>query len=58
MKRAELVRRLELSGCKLIRHGGSHDWYRNPSTGAAQPIPQHREINERLAQHILKKLAP
>ncbi len=57
MKRADLVRKLELDGCLLIRRGGNHDWYRNPKTGVSQPVPRHREINEFLAKHILKKLA-
>jgi mRNA interferase HicA len=57
MKRTELVRKLELAGCVLIRHGGNHDWYRNPKTGVSQPVPRHREVNELLAKHILKKLA-
>jgi mRNA interferase HicA len=56
MKRTDLVRRLEQAGCLMIRHGGKHDWYQNPTTGAAQPVPGHREINEILAKHILKKL--
>jgi predicted RNA binding protein YcfA (HicA-like mRNA interferase family) len=56
MKRAELIRKLEEAGCALIRHGGNHDWYRNPKTGTAQPVPRHREVNEFLAKHILKKL--
>lgn len=56
MKRQELIRRLEHEGCVLIRHGGRHDWYRNPRTGFSQPVPRHREINENLAKHILKKL--
>jgi predicted RNA binding protein YcfA (HicA-like mRNA interferase family) len=56
MKRAELIRKLEEAGCALIRHGGNHDWYRNPKTGAAQPVPRHREVSEFLARHILKKL--
>lgn len=56
MKRVDLIRELEALGCVLIRHGGRHDWYQNPKTGACQPIPRHREINERLAQTILKKL--
>lgn len=56
MKRAELIRKLEAHGCSLIRHGGRHDWYRNPKTGMAQPVPRHREVNEILARHILKKL--
>ncbi|MBX7235004.1 MAG: type II toxin-antitoxin system HicA family toxin [Caldilineales bacterium] len=28
MKRRELIRILEEMGCVLVRHGGSHDWYR------------------------------
>jgi hypothetical protein len=44
-------------GCVLIRHGGRHDWYHNPSTKASQPVPHHREINERLAQQIVKQLS-
>lgn len=56
MKRIELVRRLEENGCELIRHGGNHDWYRNPRTGMSQPVPRHREIGENLAKQILKKL--
>jgi len=56
MKRQNLVRRLEEAGCVLVRHGGRHDWYRNPRSGIAQPVPTHREINENLAKHILKNL--
>jgi predicted RNA binding protein YcfA (HicA-like mRNA interferase family) len=57
MKRRELIKRIEQSGCSFIRHGGKHDWYQNPATGMAQPVPRHREINERLAHSILKKLS-
>ena len=32
-------------------------WYQNPKTGACQPVPRHREINEYLAKHVLKKLS-
>ncbi|MEW6350779.1 MAG: type II toxin-antitoxin system HicA family toxin [Thermodesulfobacteriota bacterium] len=56
MKRLELIRQLERNGYVLIRHGGRHDWYQNPRTGVAQPIPRHREIKEQLARHILRKL--
>ena len=38
-------------------NGGNHDSYRNRLTGVAQAVPRHREINEMLARHILKKLA-
>jgi predicted RNA binding protein YcfA (HicA-like mRNA interferase family) len=56
MKRTDLIRTLEEAGCVLVRHGGKHDWYRNPKTGVSQPIPRHREIKEFLSRHILKKL--
>jgi predicted RNA binding protein YcfA (HicA-like mRNA interferase family) len=56
MKRVDLVRRIEEIGCEFIRHGGNHDWYRNPRTGMAQPVPRHREINDNLAKQVLKKL--
>lgn len=56
MKRTDLVRELEKIGCVFIRHGANHDWYQNPRTKASQPIPRHREINERLAKHIIKML--
>lgn len=56
MKRLDLIRQLTQLGCHLIRHGGRHDWYQNPRTGACQPVPRHREVAESLARHILKKL--
>lgn len=56
MKRTDLIRKLEENGCVLVRNGAKHDWYRNPKTGIAQPVPRHREIKEFLAAHILKKL--
>jgi mRNA interferase HicA len=57
MKRVDLIRQIEDLGCVLIRHGGKHDWYRNPATGVSQPVPRHREIKEHLARHILRKLS-
>jgi len=56
VKRSALVRSLEAMGCVLIRHGGNHDWYQNPSTKVSQPVPRHREIADTLAKHILKML--
>ena len=41
-------------GCILIRHGGKHDWYQNPRTQIAQPVPRHNEIKDWLARHIIK----
>jgi predicted RNA binding protein YcfA (HicA-like mRNA interferase family) len=57
MKRVDLVRTIEGFGCELVRHGGNHDWYRNPATGVSQPIPRHREIKERLAERIIRMLS-
>jgi len=57
MKRKDLIDKLEEIRCVLIRHGGKHDWYQNPSTGMCQPVPRHREINENLAKHIIKMLS-
>ena len=56
MKRTDLIRKLEEAGCECVRHGGKHDWYRNQKTGVSQPVPRHREINESLAKHTLKKI--
>jgi mRNA interferase HicA len=56
MKRVDLIRALEGLGCEFVRHGGKHDWYRNPATGISQPIPRHREIKERLSRRIIKML--
>jgi len=56
MKRKALVRQLENMGCILIRHGKRHDWYQNPETRVAQPVPRHNEINDNLAKHVTKML--
>jgi len=56
MKRRDLIQRIEELGAVFLRHGGKHDWYQNPATRIAQPVPRHSEINEMLARSILKKL--
>ena len=56
MKRLELVKKIESTGCVLLRHGSKHDWYQNPVTKVSQPVPRHRELKEHLARHILKML--
>lgn len=57
MKRVDLIRAIEGLGCEFVRHGGKHDWYRNPATGVAQAVPRHREIKEPLARRIIRMLA-
>jgi mRNA interferase HicA len=57
LKRRDLVTKIEALGCALLRHGAKHDWYQNPKTRIAQPVPRHSEINEHLARHVLKRLS-
>ena len=57
MKRLDLIKKLKAAGCELLRHGGKHEVYHNPKTGLSQPVPRHREINERLAKKIIRDLA-
>lgn len=56
MKRTDLIRAITGFGCILVRHGAKHDWYRNPKTGVSQAVPRHREIKDRLANHIIRML--
>lgn len=53
MKRKDLIRKLEKAGFSLERHGGGHDVYRRGSD--VEYVPRHRELNEKLAQAIMKK---
>ena len=57
MKRTDLIKTIEGFGCVLLRRGGKHDIYHNPSTGNTQPVPRHAEINEYLARRIIRKLS-
>ena len=56
MKRKDLIKKITASGCMLVKHSSRHDLYKNPKTGAKQPVPRHTEIDEQLAKHILKVL--
>lgn len=56
MKYRDLIARLEDAGCVFVRHGHKHDFYRNVITGQLQPVPRHREVNEKTALAILKKM--
>lgn len=53
MKRRELEGRLRALGWLLLRHGGSHDVWTDGER--LEYVPRHAEINESLAQKILKK---
>ena len=53
MKRRDLILRLEAVGFVFERNGANHDIYRRGKD--IEKIPRHREINEKLADAILKK---
>lgn len=56
MKRHDLVRHLEEHGCRLLREGGRHSVFVNPSANATSTVPRHSEINEFLARKICRDL--
>jgi len=55
VKRRDLERRLRELGWTLQRHGGRHDVWINSDGSVAEYVPRHAEINEKLAQVILKR---
>ncbi|MDR2577805.1 MAG: type II toxin-antitoxin system HicA family toxin [Chitinispirillales bacterium] len=57
MKRVDLIRIIEKNGAIFVRHGGSHDWYKNPNTGVYESVPRHREIKDTLAKKIIKRFS-
>ena len=56
MKRLDLLRYLEVHGCRFLREGGNHTVYFNPEKRKVSAIPRHREINDFLARKICKDL--
>jgi len=53
-----MVRLAKKYGCELVRHGGSHDIWRNPKTGGKASIPRHQseELPTGTANQIKKNL--
>jgi mRNA interferase HicA len=56
MKRKKLLQHLQESGCQLVREGGRHSWWENPSLNKRSAIPKHSEISDVLANKICKDL--
>ena len=56
MKRRDLIRHLESHGCELLREGGRHSWWQNPSQNKRSAVPRHREVNDHLARKICNDL--
>ena len=57
MKHLDLIRRITDEGAVFVRSCGGHDIYRSVITGATQPVPRHREVNELTAKSIIRHLA-
>ncbi|MDR3207470.1 MAG: type II toxin-antitoxin system HicA family toxin [Oscillospiraceae bacterium] len=53
MKRRDLIKRLTDAGYEAVRDTGPHTIYSNGVH--AEPIPKHKEINEKTATEILKR---
>ena len=56
MKRRDLIKYLENTGCELLREGGNHTIYVNRKEQKVSAIPRHREINDYLARKICRDL--
>jgi hypothetical protein len=57
MKRGALLKRLKAQGCVFVKHGKKHDVYKNPRTGVEERVPRHNDVNEILADLIIKHLS-
>ena len=53
MKTRDFVKLLESNGWQFKRHGSSHDIY--VKDGIRESVPRHKEINEKLANAIIKR---
>ena len=53
MKRRDLIKLFEQNGWYFLRDGGRHDIYTNGKE--SEPIPRHKEINEKLAKSLIRK---
>lgn len=53
MKQRDLIKKLKAAGFEFVRHGGNHDIYKRGND--EEKIPRHKEINEKLANGILRK---
>jgi mRNA interferase HicA len=56
MKRGDLLRHLRTHGCELLREGGRHSWWHNPSQNTRSAVPRHNEIHDLLCNKICKDL--
>ena len=56
MKRKKLLQHLHDNGCRMVREGGRHSWWENPTLNKRPAVPRHSEISDILANKICKDL--
>ena len=56
MKRNQLIKHLNETGCLFFREGSNHTIYYNPKTNKIAPIPRHNEIKDTFCNEICKQL--
>jgi mRNA interferase HicA len=56
MKRRQLLRHLRSHDCELLREGGNHSWWHNPTQNKRSAVPRHTEIPNILARKICNDL--
>jgi mRNA interferase HicA len=52
-----LISPLQQHGCQLLREGGSHSVWINPTTGRKEAVPRHQEVKRHLARSICRNLS-
>jgi predicted RNA binding protein YcfA (HicA-like mRNA interferase family) len=53
VKHRDLIKLFEKNGWYFLREGANHDIYTDGKK--IEPIPRHREINEKLAKALIRK---
>jgi mRNA interferase HicA len=56
VKRRDLLKHLRQHGCRLVREGGEHSIWENPTNGHRTAVPRHREILNYTAIQICRQL--
>lgn len=56
MRRKDLIKHLNKSGCVLLREGGKYSVYQNAATGVETPVTRHPEMADHAAKKICKAL--
>jgi len=56
VKRRDLLRHLSQHGCALLREGGNHSWWHQPTFNRRSAVPRHNEVNDLLVRKICSDL--